>query len=162
MPSGCQIRLFLAELYVPLFDPTQRQAKTISRIHFGRTYQLTGMVQYVLNFFGVFGDNDQFAPALNEFSKNYQYKDASRRIRYIVFANKPDSRFQGRGVTYITYRDIITFLVEVRGQCWLNSGIGVASEHQQWNETIRKLFKIANDQQNTTKQKIENVTTLLN
>jgi hypothetical protein len=36
-------------------------------------------------------------------------------------------------------------LAEIRGQCWIESGIGVASVHYQWDEQINKIFAIAND-----------------
>lgn len=40
---------------------------------------------------------------------------------------------------------IAQWLAEIRGQCWIESGIRVASVHYQWDEQINKIFAITNN-----------------
>jgi len=48
-------------------------------------------------------------------------------------------------LTNILFDDIIDFLVEIRGQCWLEKNIGIASIHYQWDNLINKVFDIGNE-----------------
>lgn len=44
----------------------------------------------------------------------------------------------------ITFREVIRFLDEQRGQCWRECGLGVASVHDQWEPLINEAFSIFN------------------
>ena len=80
-----------------------------------------------------------------EIASHYAYEDKRNRIRYAVFADELNQHYVQQGVKYIIYSQIVQFLVEVRGQCWIESGIGIASIHYQWYEQINKIFELAND-----------------
>lgn len=101
-------------------------------------------IEYMVRFVGLFNE-PQIADVVNELSAHYCYENAKSRIRYIVFAHKPNPHYLAKGVKYITFAEIARFLVEVRGQCWMKSGIGVASVHYQWGEQINNVFTIAHD-----------------
>ncbi len=105
-------------------------------------------IRYVIRFVGLY-DTYQLDHVTDDFAAHYCYEDEKTRIRYIVFANKPNQHYLAQGVKYITFSEIVNFLVEVRGQCWIESGIGVASVHYQWDEQINKVFEIANDVERT-------------
>lgn len=120
------------------------------------------IVAYVLRFCGLLALGDEFDKAVNTFAKTYKYEDKDRRIRYVIFANEPHTRHTERGITYIPYASIIEYMVEVRGQSWTGSGIGVASLHQQWSDPIKQIFSIANDADKSLAQKKKDVLTLLN
>jgi hypothetical protein len=120
------------------------------------------IVGYVLRFCGLLAPGPEFEKAVDEFAKKYRYEDASRRIRYVIFSNEPHPRHAKRGVTYITYASIIEYIVEVRGHSWTRNDIGVASLHQQWSETIKHVFRIANDPTKSLAEKKQEVTTFLN
>jgi nucleoside diphosphate kinase len=106
-------------------------------------------IKYMVRFVGLYGDEHQITKIANELATHYFYEDDKSRIRYIVFANEPNLHYFNEGVKYITFSQIVNFLVEVRGQCWIKSGIGVASVHYQWDEQINKIFEIANDFEKT-------------
>jgi hypothetical protein len=100
-------------------------------------------IEYTLRFFGLHRE-DQLPIIASKLGMNHSYEDASCRIRSIVFSKRPNRHFQNRGTTYITFGQIIEFLAIVRGECWVNSGIGVASIHNQWEPLIDKAFAIFN------------------
>jgi hypothetical protein len=102
------------------------------------------IVQYVVRFVGFCESEDQIARVSSELSSRYSYEDEKFRYRYIVFSREPNEHYKSSGVTYVTYSDAVRFLVEVRGECWLNKNIGVASVHYQWNPLINRIFEIAN------------------
>jgi hypothetical protein len=116
------------------------------------------MAQYILQFFGVLEAGQVFDAALKCFTKTYQYEDERCRIRYIIFSNEAHPRHRKNGVTYITYREVINFVVAVRGQSWSNAEIGVASRHQQWSAIIKRVFEMANDDSKSLDQKLQAVT----
>jgi len=101
-------------------------------------------IKYIVRFVGLYEESliDKVA---NELASRYSYEDERSRIRYIIIANEPNQHYLDQGVKYITFPQITQFIVEVRGQSWLESGIGVASVHYQWDEQINKIFEIAND-----------------
>lgn len=101
-------------------------------------------IKYILRFVGLYPEA-MIDTAANDLANRYTYENEKSRIRYIIFANEPNKHYKAQGLTYITFSQIVKFLVEVRGQCWVESGIGVASIHYQWDEQINKIFEIAND-----------------
>jgi hypothetical protein len=107
--------------------------------------RVVDVIKYIVRFVGLYVNEDQIKEVANELCANYFYEDEKSRIRYIIFANEPNQHYSGQGIKYITFSQIAQFLVETRGQCWIESGIGVASVHYQWDEQINRIFTIAND-----------------
>jgi len=101
-------------------------------------------IEYVVRFIGLY-DEPQITDVAKELAAQYCYENEKSRMRYVVFANEPNPHYVAQGVKYITFAEIAHFLAQVRGQCWIESGIGVASVHYQWDEQINKVFAIAND-----------------
>ncbi len=119
------------------------------------------MIEYIVRFCGIFPDDDVFKNACRELSKTYAFNGKKSRIRYVIFSKEPFERHQKRGVTYITFRSIIEFLVSTRGQCWQGAKLGVASKHQQWPEFVRCIFDIANYHDGPIEEKMIKVEELL-
>lgn len=101
-------------------------------------------IEYLIRFIGLFKE-PKISEIANELVTNYFYEDKNVRFRYIIFAKERNQYYLDRGVKYITFSQIASFLVGIRGQCWLQSGIGVKSLHQQWDEQIKHILEIAND-----------------
>ncbi|ABU60417.1 hypothetical protein [Roseiflexus castenholzii] len=101
-------------------------------------------IKYIVRFVGLY-DECQITNVASQLATHYCYENERSRIRYIVFASEPNQHYLGQGVKYITFSQIAEFLVEIRGQCWIRSGIGVTSIHYQWDEQINKIFTMAND-----------------
>lgn len=75
-------------------------------------------------------------------SSSYRYEDDKLRYRYAIFAVTANEHYQSQGISYFTYSELVRFLVEVRGACWVEAGIGVASVHYQWNPLINSILEI--------------------
>jgi len=114
-------------------------------------------LEYLLRFVGLFSHSDEIKRAAESLGKSYRYETTDCRLRYLIFAPEPNTHYQGLGVEYITFREIARFLVEVRGQCWIESNLGVASSHPQWNSLLVQMFKIANDVDTPPDQRIDRI-----
>jgi len=101
-------------------------------------------IEYIVRFVGLYDEN-YINYVAKQLAAHYNYENERSRIRYIIFAKKQNQAYSKLGVKYITFSQMTQFLVEIRGQCWINSGIGVASIHYQWDEQINKIFAMAND-----------------
>ncbi len=99
----------------------------------------------MMRFIGLFDEPETKRVAI-ELLSHYRVESPNWRVRYIVFAYKPNESYQKLGVQYMTFDHMARFLVEVRGQCWIETGIGVASSHPQWDPLMKEVFAIANNQ----------------
>ena len=102
--------------------------------------------RYITRFVGLHRE-DQIEAVAQNLVTAFRFEDDRTRFRHIVFANKPNKHFQKKGLTYITFQQVIEFIVLVRGQCWINANIGVASAHSQWDDLLVDVFSIANKQE---------------
>ena len=111
------------------------------------------VVHYLVRFVG-HHDEVQGAVVATELARSYAYIDATSRYRYVIFASEPNVHYAEKGVSYITFRQAAEFLVRIRGESWIEAGLGVASIHQQWDELLTELFAIANDQRRSPEERI--------
>ena len=102
-------------------------------------------IEYIVRFVGLHNKEAKISDAAKALASGFHFEDDRCRLRYIVFAQKINGDYASKGVTYITFRDVIKFLVEVRGQSWIECNSGVASCHTQWDEGLNEVFVIAND-----------------
>jgi hypothetical protein len=102
--------------------------------------------KYILNFIGLFDDDKRITSIAESISKKYHFCDENIRVRYIIFSEIENEHYKMKGVSYVLYDHMIDFLVNIRGQSWIDANIGVASVHQQWPMMLRDIFNIANDQ----------------
>lgn len=101
-------------------------------------------IEYIVRFIGLHGE-DRIANVAESLAKCYRFEDERFRYRYILFSETLNTHYENRGVTYILLEEAISFIVNVRGQCWLDSGIGVASAHHQWDDLMVEIFQFANN-----------------
>jgi hypothetical protein len=118
-------------------------------------------IEYIIRFAGLYASNNDIARIASELLSKYCYQDEKCRIRYIMFSNEVNKYWQSKGITYITFGEVVQFLVDVRGQSWIYSGIGVASRHDQWDPMVKDIFVIASDSGLTPNEKLSKVTDLL-
>ncbi len=117
-------------------------------------------IGYMVRFVGLHSEENIPAVA-NGLAKNFSFEDEQCRFRYVVFAAMPDAHYQKIGVTYITFKEAITFIVQERGNCWTEHGRGVASCHHQWDELLIEVFKFANDRQLSIDARVDAITKFL-
>jgi hypothetical protein len=154
MPYSREIsgRLYIANHDLLVNDQNGRFDVVIVEAKTGNTDKPNGVwkdgtlrpIEYIVRFVGFYDDEDKIEEIASQLASSYFYEDCKSRIRYIIVAEQVNDHYQNKGVTYITYSDIIEFLVRIRGESWLEAGIGVASLHRQWDPLISQVFEIAN------------------
>lgn len=118
-------------------------------------------VEYLVRFVGLFSDDSKIKQIARGLIKEYRSDTETCRFRYVVFASAPNKHYQNRGVQYITFGEMAKFLVEIRGQSWINSKLGVASSHPQWDPLLARIFEIANDYKCSVNERANRVISFL-
>jgi hypothetical protein len=119
-------------------------------------------VKYIIRFSGIIESEEEITRVAEKLliERIYEKKDRSYRIRLIIFSEtKPNKNWEN--VTHIFLEHIVDFILQVRGQCWLENEIGVASIHYQWDSLINEIFKIANNVEEEIEMKKINILKLL-
>jgi len=117
-------------------------------------------ISYVVRFVGLHAEGELRSVA-QALATAFRFEDDRCRYRYVVFSKEPNEHYASRGVKYITFREAIDFIVGVRGQCWVEKNIGVASLHHQWDDMLIEIFRIANNHERTVEQRADDVETFL-
>jgi len=110
-------------------------------------------IKYLIRFFGITNDEDEIEKLSTCLLVNYNCEWKNYSIRYIIVSENINPHYSGKGITYITIEEIIDFIVKIRGECWINKNMGIASYHSQWNPFMNRIFEIANDQRINTNQR---------
>lgn len=120
------------------------------------------VVEYILRFAGFMETEDEIKKVANELAEKGFFDDDSKKysVRLVLISEEKPNK-DWLHLTHILFEEIIDFLVDVRGQCWVNENIGTASVHYQWDDLIKKVFDIANDQLIDRNTQKENIKTLL-
>jgi hypothetical protein len=113
-------------------------------------------VAYMVHFIGLHNEQ-QAGQVAGELATHFHYEDEKSRYRYIVVSKEPNEHYKSKGVTYISFSEIVSFIVNVRGQCWLEMGLGVASSHPQWDPVLTTVFALANDQTKSTSTRAKDI-----
>lgn len=118
-------------------------------------------IKYIVRFIGLLDDEDEIGNVASHLASEYHYTDKNGRfrIRYIIFANDVNAHYSSK-IQYITFSEMLEFLVVVRGQCWVRQGIGIASAHRQWDPLIVSIFDIANNQDIPIGERLQQVLAL--
>lgn len=115
---------------------------------------------YIARFVGLHRENELDAVA-DGIASRFSFEDERCRLRYILFSDQPNGHYQAKGVSYITYQQALEFIVSIRGECWIESNIGVASVHNQWDALLIDVFKVANKTQESVDSRVREIRTML-
>ncbi len=122
------------------------------------------VIEYILRFAGFFESEELISKVAMELAEKGEYcsDNCKFSVRLILISEKKANQ-NWKHLTNVLFTNIIDFLVEVRGQSWLQAGIGVTSKHDQWDPLINNIFKIANEGEDmfTPKEKKERIMGLL-
>ena len=88
-------------------------------------------IEYLVRFIGLCSTEEQVREVATELRVHFRRESVNTRYRYVIFCHKPNEHYRKLGVQHITFSEMIRFLVEIRGQSWINANIGVASVHYQ-------------------------------
>lgn len=118
------------------------------------------VARYIVRFVGLHTEVE--IPAVGDaVATGFRYEDWRCRFRYILFADDLNPHYQGKGVSYITFEQAIEFIVSIRGQCWIEKNIGVASAHHQWDDLLTEVFRIANNTQVPREDRVRSIRSML-
>ncbi len=112
-------------------------------------------VKYLLRFFGFSNDSKVIDSIASALLSNYVCNWENYSIRFIMVSENPNKYYSDKGIKYLTFDSIIDFIIKVRGECWININMGIASHHSQWNPFMNHIFDIANDVEKTDVQRKE-------
>lgn len=110
-------------------------------------------IPYIVRFVGLHSDTE-IQNVAGSLAASYSHEDERTRLRYIVMAETANEYYQAQGVTYITFEDAIRFIIQVRGQCWIDANIGVSSLHHQWDDLLVEIFVIANNLNRSVEERV--------
>lgn len=118
------------------------------------TEKRISVIEYILRFAGFIETEETLTSVANNLASNGFFDDQNQNfsIRLVLISEIPPSK-HWKHIKNILFDDIISFLVNVRGQCWVNEGIGTASIHYQWDNLIIEIFNIANDHSTDIEQR---------
>ncbi|OYZ01007.1 MAG: hypothetical protein B7Y37_08925 [Sphingobacteriia bacterium 28-36-52] len=104
-------------------------------------------ISYLLRFAGFIETADELNAVARVLSDKgiYIHSGNQYSVRLVLFSENGANK-NWKHLTQISLEHIIDFILETRGQCWIESGIGVASIHNQWDQLINSVFQVANDQ----------------
>ena len=126
------------------------------------TEKKVSVIQYILRFAGFIETEQSILQVANELSDKGIYYDTDGKFSVrLVLISETKANKNWQHLTNILFDDIINFLVDIRGQCWLEENIGIASIHKQWDSLINKVFDIANDHSIDINSRKQNIKTLL-
>jgi len=103
-------------------------------------------IKYLIRFFGITNSIEEIDKISTCLLTNYNCNWNNYSIRYIIVAESVNTHYSEKGITYIPIEEILDFIVQIRGECWINKNMGIASHHSQWNPFMNRIFEIANDQ----------------
>lgn len=105
------------------------------------------IANYILRYAG-FLEPDNVSDVATQLAENGFYTDDNNNfaIRLVLISQTEANNQWKDKVTNILFDNIIDYFVQVWGMSWNGAGIGSASKHDQWDDLIRQVFHIANDQ----------------
>lgn len=171
MPHSREIK---GPLYVANFDPLVAHANgkmdvVIGEVKTGdsrpnpvwRPNGNLGAIEYLVRFIGLCSTDDEIRKVASNLRTYFRFNSPTARYRYVIFCETPNEHYAKAGVEYVTFTDMVRFLVQVRGQCWIAANIGVASVHYQWDALIKQIFNVINTPDVEAENKISEVTRLI-
>jgi hypothetical protein len=120
------------------------------------------MIAYIVRFIGLCKKEEEIQEISSQLADRFVYDGEKFRIRYILFSEEVNEFYRRKGVSFITYGEIIKFLVSVRGESWIDSGIGIASIHNQWDDLINQVLVAANNFSISEEHRLIEISALLN
>jgi len=99
------------------------------------------VIEYILRFAGFIEAENDISKISTELANagTYHSNDSTFSIRLVIISEKSPNK-NWHHLTNILFDEIIDFLVDVRGQCWVTENIGTASIHYQWDDLIVNIF----------------------
>lgn len=120
------------------------------------------IIEYIVRFAGFIENTETIVSVANQLAETNNYNDPNGEfsIRLIVISENPLNK-NWNHLLNISIDSIIDFFVDVRGGCWINQNLGIASLHSQWEPIISDILKIANEHEIEVAVRKERIRNLL-
>ena len=126
------------------------------------TEKKLSVIEYILRFAGFIETEATISAVAIHLSEKGIYHDTDNKFSVrLVLISETKANKNWEHLTNILFDNIIDFLVDIRGQCWIEENIGIASIHNQWDNLINNVFNIANDHSIDLDNRKKNIKTLL-
>jgi hypothetical protein len=115
-------------------------------------------IEYLVRWLGPFKDEATIEAAAVDLQQDHRTVRDGYLIRLVYFASRTTDQAVPAYVPQITFRNIAEFIVDVRGPCWEDHGVGARSAHPQWDPMIKEIWGIGNPKvPGTREEKIERI-----
>jgi hypothetical protein len=103
-------------------------------------------IKYIIRFAGFVETEEQISNIAIDVADKGIHIDPDKKFSIrLVLISEAEPNKHWKHLSNVLFRDIIDFIVNVRGGCWEAENIGVASLHEQWDDLINEIFEIANN-----------------
>jgi hypothetical protein len=119
-------------------------------------------IVYLLKWMGPFKDENQIRELAIRLQRDHRARESGFQFRLVYFSHAHSQQALPRNVKQISFHEIADFIVSLRTPCWKDSGLGVFSNHEQWDKLICDVWNIGTPESLQTKaQKIDSILALL-
>ena len=118
-------------------------------------------VSYLLRWLGPFQSEDTIGEVARELQTHHHACRDGHNFRLIFFSKRHRQPVQRLGIPQITFTEIAEFFVNVRAACWQRYGLGVRSDHHQWDPLILKAWSLGDPERPVSAaQKVQDILAL--
>jgi len=115
-----------------------------------------------LRWLGPFQDETAIGEVAKELQVQHHACRNGHHFRLIFFSKRQRRAVEDLGIQQITFDEIAEFFVNVRAACWQSYGLGVRSDHHQWDPLIVKAWALADPERDApATQKAQDILGLL-
>jgi hypothetical protein len=119
-------------------------------------------VSYIVRWLGPLVDEPAIAAVARDLQQRHQAIHDGHSFRVVFFSKRHRRPVADLGITQICFSQIADFIVNIRAACWKRYGLGVRSDHGQWDPLILEAWRLADPDRNATPaQKIQDILELL-
>lgn len=121
-----------------------------------------GRVAYLVKWLGPLQDETAIREVATELQRHHKARRDGYNFRLIFFSTRERRPARNLGIPQIMFAQIAEFFVNVRAGCWQRSGLGVRSDHHQWDPLILKAWSVADPGRDApATQKVQDILALL-
>jgi len=122
------------------------------------TNEKAAKVAYILRWLGAFKNESTIMQVSEDLQQHHVAFHGRYCFRVLCFAKTKSQQAVPPSIQQITFQEIAEFIVKVRTQCWIQAGLGVHSQHPQWDEMILRIWKLGDPKRaGSSEEKIRNI-----
>jgi hypothetical protein len=119
------------------------------------------MVKYLIRWLGPLRSTSAIDGVSADLQSKFTARYGRHRFRLVLFAHRPLRAARDLAIPTITFQQIAEFIVNDRAGCWTEHGIGVRSPHDQWDQDINAIWRLAEPNESPARRRAELIVTYL-